>query len=260
MTYIYALIDPITREPRYVGKSDRPKIRLLQHEKDGSNSHKANWIKCLKRRGLRPELSILCAVNKTKWEEVEKHYILKFRMLGYKLTNICDGGQGVTHTPEIRAKLSAAVKNTHWSKSDKCDVVNIKARLAKASSGNKNRKGKIHSEESKQKMSASHYKMTKETRDKIGLAHKGKVLSCETRLKMSKSRKGRSFSEQHILNLSAAAKKRKISPEGRKLLSDAHIGKSNGPWSEERRAKFSQTWANKRAAKETTFENFSQRC
>lgn len=59
--YIYGLIDPETKDVRYIGKANNPKVRYRQHIKNKyqNNQHKQGWINALYKKGLRPELSIL---------------------------------------------------------------------------------------------------------------------------------------------------------------------------------------------------------
>lgn len=77
-------------------------------------------------RGLEPETEILNEVPESEWQTWEKSHIEIYRLLGHDLTNATDGGEGVTMTPEIRAKIG------------------------------KKKQGTTHSDASKQKMSASH--------------------------------------------------------------------------------------------------------
>ena len=73
-------------------------------------------------------------------------------------------------------------------------------------------------------------KHTKETRKKMSLAQKGKIISEEQRKKQSIANKGQIFSEEHRKKLSIAkiGKKRKpFSEEHRKNLSLAKMGNIN---------------------------------
>lgn len=52
---------------------------------------------------------ILCIVDEDEADEMEKYYIAAFdAKIGNKGYNVCDGGEGVTMTPEIRKKISQA--------------------------------------------------------------------------------------------------------------------------------------------------------
>lgn len=103
---IYALVDPRTKEVRYIGKSSsgltRPKnhTKLSHLQKD--KTYKGNWIRQLVRLNLEPEIIILQnSHNKKDLTEIEKQYILLYRKLGAKLTNLTDGGEG---TPGLKRK------------------------------------------------------------------------------------------------------------------------------------------------------------
>jgi excinuclease UvrABC nuclease subunit len=49
IVYIYGLQDPETKEVRYIGKANNPKVRYRQHIKGGrlNNQHKRGWINAL---------------------------------------------------------------------------------------------------------------------------------------------------------------------------------------------------------------------
>lgn len=110
--HIYALLEPETGEPRYVGKSIRPVERLSNHVNEPpSNCHRSHWIQSLKARGLRPTMVILETLEGAwPWQEAERHWIAKGRRLGWRLTNNTDGGDGV---PGLAAE-SVARRNATW--------------------------------------------------------------------------------------------------------------------------------------------------
>jgi hypothetical protein len=93
---IYALLDPETGEPRYVGKAINEHRRFTQHVFQASSfgTHKERWIAGLLARGLKPVLEVLQRVGESEWKAAERHYIAEFRRLGAKLTNLDDGGLG----------------------------------------------------------------------------------------------------------------------------------------------------------------------
>jgi hypothetical protein len=109
-TFIYTLCDPDTLMVRYVGKTNNPRHRLAQHllEKKKDNSHKARWIKKLKREGKKPILQIIEEVDMDKWEEAEIKWISFYKGLGCKLTNISEGGHSHLITNEMRDKIRKA--------------------------------------------------------------------------------------------------------------------------------------------------------
>jgi len=122
MVSIYALIDPITEEVRYIGKSWNPLKRLKEHIKDCNTekTRKAFWIRSLRRRSLFPGLIVLCEVEERDWQSAEQYCILLFASVGCSLVNGDGGGLGSgRHTPELRAKISKALKGKRYPKQHK---------------------------------------------------------------------------------------------------------------------------------------------
>lgn len=198
--FIYGLRCPITGEIRYVGKCDDPKARLPGHLKDSSKNHRTNWLVSLKTQGLIPILEVIAKVPESEWEFWERSYIRLYRCLGFDLVNGTDGGEGVTMTPEIRAKIGAANRGkTHTL--EQC----AKWSSERAGSGNV-MWGKIH---------------TPEARDKQRAARLGKKHSPETIAKI------RAYSGEKSPNFG-----KKKSPEHRAKLRVARLryweAKKNG--------------------------------
>ena len=171
---IYFLIDPITKEVRYVGKTTKILQKRLfnGHLKDKTKTHKTNWLNSLKKQGLIPEIKL---VKVCKNEELcnfsEKFYIKLFgradKNMGI-LVNSTDGGEGTPGkvlTDETKNKIGSSNKGKGL--------------------------GKIVSEETKEKMRISHKSITQETKDKIktivSSVNLNKKASEETRQKMSLS-------------------------------------------------------------------------
>lgn len=142
MIYIYALIDPFTKEIRYIGKSIRPKDRLTNQCNEHSKTWRSNWIQSVLKRGKRPQISILQSLeNNEDWQEAEKEWIKKGKEMGWKLTNGTDGGDGLVNpSEEVRQKIIKTWTGRKHSEETK--------RLI----GEKS-KGRKHSEESKKHMS-----------------------------------------------------------------------------------------------------------
>ena len=97
-TFIYGLCDPDTNEVRYIGKSNSPKKRILDHiySCNDSITHKNNWIKSLLKDGKKPILKVIDEVPIIDWQMWETYYIKKYRDAGHNLTNHSDGGNGTT--------------------------------------------------------------------------------------------------------------------------------------------------------------------
>lgn len=157
MGVIYELIDPITKEPRYVGMTERKlSIRYSEHIQDikKRNDYTQRWIRSLVTKGLKPEVNILeeCG-NSIELEMAEIRWIEYYRSIGIPLTNTTGGGKGYYKpSPELRERKS------------------------ELSSGSSNPMyGRKHSEETKEKIreKALGRKQTKETRNKISAKQKG---------------------------------------------------------------------------------------
>lgn len=149
-TYIYALLDPITNEIRYIGKSNNPKKRINNHiyESKKLTTHKANWIKSLIKKNLKPKIKIIEKVLYNEWEKKEKYYILKYK----NLTNFLKGGNP---GPCLFGKNNPSHKRKNKKRSEffsKEIDEKIKKATSKAVSGKNNKhakKWKIISPENK---------------------------------------------------------------------------------------------------------------
>ena len=94
-TYIYALRDPRDGQVYYVGKSNSPRMRYVDHLADkNTNARKTAWIDDLAAAGLKPQMDILEAVPLSEWQQAEKNWIAFGWAHGWPLTNILAGGGG----------------------------------------------------------------------------------------------------------------------------------------------------------------------
>lgn len=166
---IYGLVDPLTKETRYIGATKNITKRLEQHLKDKSNTYKVHWIKKLRRQNLVPEIITIEETSEKEWQNKERFWISYYRKQGARLTNLCDGGQGLINpTNSTRKKLSRAIDNR---------VALGTWELLK--------KGFHHSEKTKRRMSKSrielltHWKFPEKTKQKISKKLKGKPKSEE---------------------------------------------------------------------------------
>lgn len=127
VTHIYSLSDPTTGEIRYIGKAKKVSQRINEHiceSRTGKErSHKINWINSLLENRTKPVLEVIDTVPLEEWVFWEMFYISLFKSWGFNLTNGTQGGDcgpslsgeknGMyrkTHTPEVRAYLSALKK------------------------------------------------------------------------------------------------------------------------------------------------------
>ena len=113
MVQIYTLTDPRTNIVRYVGKTVKPlNLRLSEHFNDRDGNKKSQWIRGLKKNGLKPIVDILDIVNDEDWRSEEMFYISYFRFLGLPLLNMTDGGDGNNggkRSEEFKKQLSKSI-------------------------------------------------------------------------------------------------------------------------------------------------------
>jgi group I intron endonuclease len=182
--FIYGLMDPITNQVRYIGKSVNPKQRLRRHIANINlyDSHKDRWLRKLNENGVRPEIIIIDEVSEDDWQFWETHYIAYFKFLGCSLTNGTDGGdqppstKGRRHTEESRKKMSDTKKGKPipWLNN-----------------------GKERSEKHKENLSKSLKGRVSEKKGKNYEEFYGKEKSEKLRSKLSETHKGIYFGENH---------------------------------------------------------------
>lgn len=120
MAYIYILIDPLTDDVRYCGKTNNIKVRIAGHLKEKrSNKDKMDWVKNLKSQKVKPKLCVIDEVSDEDWSFWEKYWISQLKCWGFDLLNKTNGGEsGVTgfkHTKEARRKISEKQKGRTMS-------------------------------------------------------------------------------------------------------------------------------------------------
>jgi group I intron endonuclease len=163
--FIYGLIDPITNQLRYVGKSINPKNRLRKHisERNLHDSYKDRWVRKLYNLDLRPELIIIDVINNETddWRFWEVFYISYFKSIGCNLTNGTLGGdqppstKGRKQSLETRTKMSKSKsgKPPAWWVPGTIRSEEHKQNLSKSCKGRVSpNKGKKYSEEHKAKL------------------------------------------------------------------------------------------------------------
>ena len=105
---IYALLDPATREPRYVGQTVNPpsRERAYQTPVRASNKHLRDWLECLVCRSQKYvwfELE-LC-LHGTEANVAERQWIRLLRECGCDLLNIAPGGTSRSDYKVARASV-----------------------------------------------------------------------------------------------------------------------------------------------------------
>lgn len=122
---IYGLVDPMTNELRYIGKSSRGLKRPLEHAKharksSNPRSHLYRWIKKLQAFGHDPEIISIedGHPDEDDLNEAERFFISYFRSIGSRLTNATLGGDGIDSDtrrqlwkdPDIRQRQIEAIR------------------------------------------------------------------------------------------------------------------------------------------------------
>ncbi len=105
-TYIYTLTDPETNEVRYVGKTNNINQRYRAHlnKTRKHQIHKANWIKKLKQKKLKPIINIVDEVSIKEWIFWEQYWISQFKTWGFNLVNYTLGGDGCSFANQTSFK------------------------------------------------------------------------------------------------------------------------------------------------------------
>ena len=257
--FIYGLVDPISNEIRYVGKSVDPEGRLEQHIKDQSHVYRTYWIRSLLKRGLKPTCIILERVEPSNdWEASERYWIAYGHEQGWRLTNLTSGGDGLHDpSPETRAKMSKSQKAR--------GPLSMKARASYSRAF----KGRKLTKEWKEKISGSliGHTVSRYTRKLLSMFNKGKKRTVEARAKSSKAMKALWADPNSIFNskkyrdkraaslvghpVSEETKQRmreghrNMSPEAKaeksRKLREASLGKKRGPMSEEHKRNISES-------------------
>ena len=89
--YIYSLIDPRTKEIRYIGSTTTPKARLTQHLSESNNIKKFNWIQSLLSENLKPILNIIECVNVSNLIEREQYWANYYKELSSLFNSVVPG-------------------------------------------------------------------------------------------------------------------------------------------------------------------------
>src|SRR5690606_10935634 len=111
MAEIYALIDPVTDEVRYIGKANDSVMRLKSHIRDAKRRDYPvyRWINKLIGNGLMPIVKVLAITD--NWQEEEKRIIKHHKEIGCKLLNVAEGGDQPYCSIEQRKKNGANIVN-----------------------------------------------------------------------------------------------------------------------------------------------------
>lgn len=135
---IYVLVDPRTHLPFYVGKTNKPQIRLKAHRTGKGITPCAKFIREIRAEGLRPEMKVLEWCDEKYWQGREAYWVDRYQTeFGTaQILNVMEGGvqvgrfighseatkerlrqmfKGRPIAPEVRAKISKSLTGLEQS-------------------------------------------------------------------------------------------------------------------------------------------------
>ena len=163
--------------PFYVGKGT---LKRSKNFKVGRNSHYTNVLNKHKPENILVG-KLECSSEQSAFD-LEKGLIKCLRNMGVELTNMTDGGEGLSgyvHTNDAKSKIGSSSKARGVS--ELCKLKSIESR-----------KGKPLSNAWCKNLSIARRKrvITDETKDRLSEACKGRIVSKQTRIKISDAQKG----------------------------------------------------------------------
>jgi group I intron endonuclease len=135
--YIYTLEHPITNEVRYVGFTSKTlEKRFKEHLRDKRKCKRNSWMVALKKEGLIPIIKLLDFCTTENWKNLEQYWIEQFRVWGFKLTNMTEGGDGTLgYKQSEKQKLNNSLINKGKTLSKE-----TRLKISKSSKGKKGKK------------------------------------------------------------------------------------------------------------------------
>lgn len=96
---LYYLIDPITNDVRYIGRTKNTLSRRLNGHlskaRKGNKSHKNDWIRSILSKGLKPKIAEIKKVSGWRCSYLEEIKLIEEHLKeGYDLVNHYDRGIG----------------------------------------------------------------------------------------------------------------------------------------------------------------------
>jgi group I intron endonuclease len=222
--YIYKTVNLINNKC-YIG------FHATNNEYDGYIGSGLLLKRAIKKEGIDNFISgILEYVTVENWRDRESYWIKEMGAHvskgGYNLTWGGDGTLGLKFSEESRKKVSAVAKNRSNEHKEKIRRSILLKRKEINENISKSLKGKpIHPNTLRARQTAflgkSH---SRETKEKIGLMHKGKILSDETKQKLRDCNLGKKVSDETKKKISNSLKGIKRTPEQKEKYSKAKKG------------------------------------
>lgn len=258
--YIYALIDPRTNAVRYIGKTHNVLGRFRGHCKGKGPTYSAKWIRQLAAEGLRPIVEVVEVVNsgvQADWEAAERQWIANFKLMGFKLTNLTEGGDSGWHlSEESKDKIRQSRLGTKCPESTKLAVASANRNRSPEWKAWKAESARNISHETREKMRTAARNASPEKRAKISATVKRrwqegvlKPHSKESYEQMASKARGKKRTPEQRDRMRAASAVRAANPEWRKAHSLKLIGRKLKPESiMKREATRKAKWLARKAA------------
>jgi len=119
---IYALVDPVDNNIKYIGRSSngisRPKWHLASHTYETSHLRVHRWIKGIVSKGLTPSIQILESWDQISSKDLslaEIKWINVYKPLG-RLHNLTDGGDGTSGRTISEKHRKRIIESNHTRK------------------------------------------------------------------------------------------------------------------------------------------------
>lgn len=113
LTYIYTLIDPITNEIRYVGKTTQDPIKRYSQHLRNSKKRKTFvniWVNDLLNDNIKPIMNVVDSCESCNWIELEKKWAIKIYEENRKLCNLTYIGDKKDRNPVLSINSSGQKK------------------------------------------------------------------------------------------------------------------------------------------------------
>lgn len=198
MIIIYMLVDPVSEDVKYIGKTKRTlSERLNAHMYELKyNTKKVNWVKSMKTKGLVPSIIELDVVDDNEANFWEIHYISLFKSWNIPLLNATPGGDGLPigykHSEETKQKIGLASAKSAPGRRASDEA---RSNMSKAHKGKKHSdafKAHISNCNKLRKLNGGYKPLSEEQKLKLSIAlkgrkthNKGKAMSEEQKLKLA---------------------------------------------------------------------------